>query len=865
MDIEKTLECLSQNISLLRKNLGSSSEYSENESSIKFVASIRDLVDKKVSKSVVCFFINCYWLAKNKIDPDLRIYLREPIIIARLDLSGNLNIDQNVYNDYLWDRNEECPEVDNIYQKILNKQIQKRAIGKKGDQIDIDQKIFELFTDMLIEIYSNCGDGFNLKIQVTIKKQDIEKALLDKISQPKEYIRLGFWLEKEEFLKFLSSDKVRRTMKYLSDGEKIPLIIIPDSKLKLRSKFFHILPSWTEISQLETSELRAHHEALKDQYDLIKSFPPSILLQDEILKHKVVDSCWKLIVQSIFHMISDRYMEDKQRRKFEFQFRFGFKKKTVCLESERDKSLLRMPRDRHLRKYILSSLKDFNDKYVDSLKTRSLKKGWKIAFNEILGLNMGNLLEGDNIQKIIDLYDKLVVKAFDEELDKLTNLVITVEKSTLDITDQIARTINSISSEVHNSTMAVFGALLVQIVAIISKETDLIWLLGALLVLLLIVFYIPMVNRKIIGFMTTLSDTRNAYEKTIENSFEILGLPESGSFLKVKTFYKNVEDRWSRFETTVKSEIGFLRFVSISLYAILMFLAFIKPKSFDTIPDFFAIKTKSSDNLLDFFVVLTPIIALMCMLLWKRYVENSLKECFVYGSRRVLLLSFFFALGFYCYMVDVSLILLSILLWIIAILISWFIVVEVILRIIRRFVHFPIPAVLTRIIDNPIRRRIQPPAKVIDWIGIQNGMHVLEIGPGTGTFTIEAANRVGKGMVCAVDIQPSVVLILNRNLCKAGVTNVIPCVASAYELPFSDNIFDRVFMASVLAEIPDREKALREIKRVLKDDGLLAIDEFLTDPDYPRRKTVTTWCKSVGFELAGTYGGILHYVLTFKK
>ncbi len=70
---------------------------------------------------------------------------------------------------------------------------------------------------------------------------------------------------------------------------------------------------------------------------------------------------------------------------------------------------------------------------------------------------------------------------------------------------------------------------------------------------------------------------------------------------------------------------------------------------------------------------------------------------------------------------------------------------------------------------------------------------------------------------------------------------------------------------AVLAEIPDRNKALLEIKRVLKDNGLLAIGEFLPDPDYPFRKTVIHWCKDAGFELVSEYGGVLHYVLTFKK
>ena len=217
-------------------------------------------------------------------------------------------------------------------------------------------------------------------------------------------------------------------------------------------------------------------------------------------------------------------------------------------------------------------------------------------------------------------------------------------------------------------------------------------------------------------------------------------------------------------------------------------------------------------------------------------------------------------------MLSVVPIILTILLWIVVILIGWFIFVEVVIRIIRRFIHFSIPAFIARFIDNPIRRRIQPPTKVIDWIGIQDGMHILEIGPGPGTFTIEASKRVGeKGKVFAIDIQPTLISKLNNRLQRDKIANVTTKVASAYELPFSNNTFERVFMIAVLAEIPDKKKALLEIKRVLKDNGLLAIGEFLPDPDYPRRKTVIHWCKDVGFELVSGYGGVLHYVLTFKK
>ncbi len=204
----------------------------------------------------------------------------------------------------------------------------------------------------------------------------------------------------------------------------------------------------------------------------------------------------------------------------------------------------------------------------------------------------------------------------------------------------------------------------------------------------------------------------------------------------------------------------------------------------------------------------------------------------------------------------------AILLWIGAVAIAWIILI----RIIRRFVHFPIPAFIARFLDNPMRRRLQPPAEVVGWVDIRDDMQILEIGPGSGTFTVEAARRVGEnGKVFAVDISPAIISRLERKLQQDKITNVTVETASANQLPYSENYFDRIFMITVLGEIPDKRRALLEIKRVLKDDGLLAVGEFMPDPDYPRRKTVINWCMKAGFELLGQYGGFWHYMLTFRK
>jgi ubiquinone/menaquinone biosynthesis C-methylase UbiE len=187
-------------------------------------------------------------------------------------------------------------------------------------------------------------------------------------------------------------------------------------------------------------------------------------------------------------------------------------------------------------------------------------------------------------------------------------------------------------------------------------------------------------------------------------------------------------------------------------------------------------------------------------------------------------------------------------------------------RLVKRFVHLPAPAFTAGFLNSRFRRRLQPPEQVVGWMDIRPGMQVLELGPGPGTFTVEASRRVGPaGRITAVDIQPGMIARLEATLQAAGVTNVTPRVASAYALPLPDASMDRAYMVTVLAEIPDPARALQEIRRVLKPDGALAVGEFLPDPDYPRRRTVIGWCRQAGFELVREHGPLWHYVLLFRK
>jgi len=186
-------------------------------------------------------------------------------------------------------------------------------------------------------------------------------------------------------------------------------------------------------------------------------------------------------------------------------------------------------------------------------------------------------------------------------------------------------------------------------------------------------------------------------------------------------------------------------------------------------------------------------------------------------------------------------------------------------RLVRRFHHFSIPSFLIPLLDNPVRRRIQSPRKIADRIDLRPCMSVIEVGPGAGMFTTEVARRVAPtGVVYAVDISPKTTGKLRARIRKQWSGTIVPIVASACDIPIQGAAVDRVFMVAVLAEIPDREKALMEFARVLKPDGLLSVSEFISDPDYLLRRTVTKWCRKVGFKVISSHGNLFEYTLNFQ-
>lgn len=115
----------------------------------------------------------------------------------------------------------------------------------------------------------------------------------------------------------------------------------------------------------------------------------------------------------------------------------------------------------------------------------------------------------------------------------------------------------------------------------------------------------------------------------------------------------------------------------------------------------------------------------------------------------------------------------------------------------------------------------------------ESGERVLEIGPGTGYYTLDMAEWLGPdGRVEIFDLQQKFLDHVSSRAAERGLQNVVPTQGDATALPYEDDSMDAVVLTAVLGEIPDPVAALREIRRVLAPTGRLIVGELFGDPHF---------------------------------
>lgn len=130
------------------------------------------------------------------------------------------------------------------------------------------------------------------------------------------------------------------------------------------------------------------------------------------------------------------------------------------------------------------------------------------------------------------------------------------------------------------------------------------------------------------------------------------------------------------------------------------------------------------------------------------------------------------------------------------------------------------------IMESRFRYKFFGPKKILEGAGIRSGMKVLEIGCGTGFFTIPAGKMLGdNGSLMAMDMLPISVEMVANKVKEANLGNVVQVIkGDALDTKLEKESFDEIIIFGVIpAPMLPMEKLMMEMHRILRPDGVLAV------------------------------------------
>jgi SAM-dependent methyltransferase len=126
---------------------------------------------------------------------------------------------------------------------------------------------------------------------------------------------------------------------------------------------------------------------------------------------------------------------------------------------------------------------------------------------------------------------------------------------------------------------------------------------------------------------------------------------------------------------------------------------------------------------------------------------------------------------------------------------------------------------------------------------LKSGASLLDIGCGPGTITAELATLVTPGRVTALEVTADALDLARAEIAGRGLDTVGFAVGDVHALDFPDDSFDVVHAHQVLQHVGDPVTALREMRRVTKPGGIVAVrdSDYAAFTWFPQLPELTEW------------------------
>jgi ubiquinone/menaquinone biosynthesis C-methylase UbiE len=166
-----------------------------------------------------------------------------------------------------------------------------------------------------------------------------------------------------------------------------------------------------------------------------------------------------------------------------------------------------------------------------------------------------------------------------------------------------------------------------------------------------------------------------------------------------------------------------------------------------------------------------------------------------------------------------------------------------------------------------------PPQKVIELLSLTGNEKIIDLGAGAGTYTIPLANKTSERVV-AIDIEDEMLGKLEERAKEENIRNIDRMKNRIESLSFPDGFFHRAVAAFVLTEVDGVGRTIREIKRVLAEDGQLLVldwEEVDTDDGPPMDQRIDSsrmvqFMEKEGFRTeVGHINGDIYYISAYDN